>query len=213
MLDLLLIAASGLAREVLSADQSEYRVVGILDDDPTLAGSLVNGIAVLGGVELARDRDEALLICVGSGSGRQKIAARLAGLGVDEARFATLIDQFVRVPSGCRVGAGSILLAGVVLTADVTVGCHVVAMPQVILTHDDCVRDFATLAAHATVGGSVNIGEAAYLGMNCSIRQGVSIGDAATVGMGAVVLTDVPEGETWAGVPARALPSPVGAMR
>jgi len=213
MPDLLLIAASGLAREVLSADQGDYRVVGVLDDDPTLAGSLVGGVAVLGGVELARDRDEALLICVGLGSGRQKVAARLARLGVDEARFATLFDQSVRVPSGCQVGAGSILLAGVVLTADVAIGRHVVAMPQVILTHDDCVGDFATLAAHATLGGSVSIGEAAYLGMNCSIRQGVTIGAAAIIGMGAVVLTDVPQGETWAGVPARALPSPVGAMR
>ena len=213
MPDLLLIAASGLAREVLSADQGDYRVVGVLDDDPTLAGSLVGGVAVLGGVELAGDRDEALLICVGLGSGRQKVAARLARLGVVEARFATLFDRSVRVPSGCRVGAGSILLAGVVLTADVAIGRHVVAMPQVILTHDDCVGDFATLAAHATLGGSVSIGEAAYLGMNCSIRQEVSIGAAAIIGMGAVVLTDVPEGETWAGVPARALPSPVGAMR
>ncbi|CAN5472303.1 hypothetical protein BH10ACT4_BH10ACT4_06870 [soil metagenome] len=213
MPDLLLIAASGLAREVLSADQGDHNIVGILDDDPTLAGTVVGGVAVLGGVELALHRDEALLICVGPGSGRQKIATRLAGLGVDEARFATLIDRSVRVPPGCRVGAGSILLAGVVLTADVTVGRHVVAMPQVILTHDDRVGDFATLAAHATLGGSVSVGEAAYLGMSCSVRQGVSIGAEATVGMGAVVLTDVPDGETWAGVPARALPSPVGATR
>jgi len=33
----------------------------------------------------------------------------------------------------------------------------------------------------------------------------VHIGPAALVGMGAVVLNDVPAGEVWAGVPARAL--------
>ena len=55
------------------------------------------------------------------------------------------------------------------------------------------------------LGGGVRLGEASTVGMNASVRPGVRIGRGATVGMGAAVLADVPDGETWAGVPAKPL--------
>ena len=85
------------------------------------------------------------------------------------------------------------------------VGAHVVAMPNVVITHDCRVDDFATFAAGVALGGGVRVGRAAYLGMNSSVLPGRSIGAGATVGMGAVVLHDVPDHETWAGVPAHRL--------
>jgi acyl-[acyl carrier protein]--UDP-N-acetylglucosamine O-acyltransferase len=111
----------------------------------------------------------------------------------------------VHVPQSCSVGAGTVLLAGTVLTADVLLGRHVVCMPHVTLTHDNTVDDGATLCASATLGGWVHVGSRAYLGMACSVRERVRIGADATVGMGAVVLTDVPAGQTWVGLPAAAL--------
>ena len=78
-------------------------------------------------------------------------------------------------------------------------------MPNCTITHDDVIGDFATLAAGVALGGSVRIGAGAYLGMNASVRQGLAIGADSTVGMGSVVLADVPERQTWAGVPAQQL--------
>jgi acetyltransferase-like isoleucine patch superfamily enzyme len=37
------------------------------------------------------------------------------------------------------------------------------------------------------------------------IRENVRIGAGAVIGMGAVVLADVPDGQTWVGSPARKL--------
>jgi sugar O-acyltransferase (sialic acid O-acetyltransferase NeuD family) len=205
MSDILLLGAGGLAREVISADAAGHRVVGILDDDPALRGELVSGVRVLGGMAHAVEYDADLIICVGSGKARRAVARRLAELGVAEERFATVVDRSVRIPASCSVGVGSILLAGVVITADATVGRHVVAMPNVTITHDDVVEDFATLAAGVSLGGAVRIGEAAYLGMNASVRQHQVVGSDVVVGMGSVVVADVPDGEVWAGVPARPL--------
>jgi sugar O-acyltransferase (sialic acid O-acetyltransferase NeuD family) len=205
---LILIAASGLAREVLAAleGSSEYQAVGILDDDRELVGQLVGGVAVLGPLEVVTDYPEAmLLICVGRGVARARVRRRLVDLGIDDQRFATVVDPTVRIPSSARVDLGTIVLAGVVLTADVQLGQHVVVMPHVTLTHDDQLADYVTVCAGVTLGGSVRVGYGAYLGMNASVREGVDVAHHAVLGMGAVLLGDLPAHETWAGVPARRL--------
>ena len=202
---LLLVAAGGLAREVLSVCRRVgIPVAGLIDDDPAKLGTSIGGFTVLAGLDaIGRYPDARLLVCAGRGQARRAIVGRLTASGVSEERFATVLDPSVHVPASCSVGAGTILLAGTVLTADVRVGRHVVCMPQVTLTHDDVLEDYATLAAGATLGGGVRVGEAAYLGMNASVREGLTIGDGAVLGMGAVLVRDQPAGSVLAGNPAR----------
>jgi len=204
---LLLLAASGLAREVLAVCEALGReVVGVLDDDPTRSGTDLDGVTVLGGLERVTDHPDAeVVLCAGKGAARRAMAGRLCELGIPTERFARIVDPSVRIPSRCTVGPGTILLANTVLTADVTVGAHVVCMPHVTLTHDDVLEDFATLAAGVTLGGTVRVGEAAYLGMNSSVREGRSVGSGAVLGMGATLVHDQPPRSTWAGTPARPL--------
>lgn len=205
---LVLVGASGLAREVLAVtrEHGPHTVVGVLDDDPDRHGLLLDGVPVLGGLDaLAVWPDADVLVAVGHGTGRAAVVGRLRSAGLGDDRWASVVHPSAVVPRGCAVGPGSVLLAGVVLTADVRVGAHVVLMPHVTLTHDDRVADFATLAAGVALGGGVVVAERAYLGMNASVRPGVRVGAASTLGMGAALLTDLPDGETWAGVPARRL--------
>jgi sugar O-acyltransferase (sialic acid O-acetyltransferase NeuD family) len=203
--ELLLISASGLAREVLATVRSSgrYDVVGFLDDNEEISGVEVDGAPVLGTIDDAvRYTHAFFLVCVDSGRPRQAVVERLSAMDIGTNRYATVIDPTVRMPEGCRIGRGSILLQNVTLTASVTLGAHVVAMPGVTFTHDDVVADYATFAAGTSLGGGVRIGRAAHLGMNSSVRERTSVGAYATVGMGAAVLSNVPDGETWVGVPA-----------
>lgn len=199
----LLVGASGLAREVLAAGITG--VTAILDDDVELHGQEVGGVPVLGPIADAATRSEQLLVCIGPSAGRREVVRRLGRLGVDSDRYATYVARSVRIGSTSDVAAGSILLDGVVVTADARVGSHVVVMPNCTITHDDILEDFVTLTSGVALAGDVRVGEAAYIGMNAAVRQGLSIGADATVGMGAVVVSDVPAGEIWAGVPARQL--------
>jgi len=203
--DLILVAASGLARETAHAAHASgrFRVTGMVDDDPARWGSTVGGFPVLGGLDVVTDDPgPRLVVCAGRGADREQVVSRLQALGVPDERYATVVHPSVDLPPTCSVGAGSILLAHVALTADVSVGAHVVVMPNATLTHDDAVADYATICAGVSLAGGVDIGAAAYVGANASVREGVSIGIGATVGMGAAVLSDVPEGKVWAGVPA-----------
>lgn len=208
---LLLVAASGLAREVAEvAERAGRRVLGCVDDDPALHGRVVGrALPVLGGLEAVADHPGAeLVLCPGRGASRAALESRLAPFAP---RYATVVDPGVVLPPSCHVGEGSVLLAQVVLTADVRVGRHVVCMPGVVLTHDDVVDDHATFAAGVHLGGGVAVGARAYLGMGSSVRQGVTVGADAVLGMGAVLLRDLPPGQAWAGVPAAPLPRTVSA--
>jgi sugar O-acyltransferase (sialic acid O-acetyltransferase NeuD family) len=207
MTELIIVSAGGLAREVLASLRLSGRSVrGFVDDDPTLAGEVVNDVPVLGRIaELTLHPEVSVVVALGRGVVRRSVVARLRHFGVGDERHATIIDPSVVVPPTCTVGRGSILLAGTVLTSDVTVGRHVVIMPRVTLTHDVVVEDFATLCAGVSLGGGVRIGPAAYLGMNAAVREGRAIGADATLGMGAAAIMDVPAGEVWVGVPARPL--------
>jgi sugar O-acyltransferase (sialic acid O-acetyltransferase NeuD family) len=196
-----LVGASGLAREVLAAGMTG--VVGILDDDSALRGTEVGGMPVLGPIAQGAAREEQLLVCVGSGESRRRIVRRLTTAGVRDDRYASFVAPSARIGSTSQVGPGSIVLDGTVVTADASIGRHVVIMPNCTITHDDVLEDFATLTSGVALAGGVRIRSAAYLGMNAAVRQGVVVGAAAVVGMGAVVLRDVPEKQTWAGVPAR----------
>ena len=202
---LVLLAASGLAREVFAcrAVAEGFDLLGVLDDDPAKHGGAFGTTTVLGAIEDASSFPQALfVVCAGRGQARQRIVNRLDLIGVRQDRFATIVDPTAVVPAGCSIGGGSILLSHVSLTADVTVGRHVVIMPQAVLTHDDRIEDFATICGGVALGGSVVVGSAAYLGMNASVREDLVVGPSSTLGMGSVLLSNLPSGRTWAGVPA-----------
>ncbi|GAB3744904.1 NeuD/PglB/VioB family sugar acetyltransferase [Microlunatus parietis] len=203
--DVIIVAGGGLAREVIMQlrRSDRFRPYGILDDDPALTGTSIHGVPVLGAVsEVKAFPDAGLVVAAGRGRSRRAIVEQLADVGVGDDRYLTIIDPTVDVPESCTVGPGSIVLAGTVLTSDVRIGRHVVIMPNVTLTHDDVVDDFATLCAGVALAGGVRVGAGAYLGTNAAVRERVIIGPDATVGMSAAVLREVPAGETWVGVPA-----------
>ena len=207
MESIIFVGASGLAREALPVARAVgLEPIGILDDAAATLPRTIGGVLVVGTIDDAPFfPEDRLLVCVGSGSARERIVARLAALGVTVDRYPVLVDPSVRNPGDCPVGPGSMLLAHVTITADAVIGRHVVAMPGTTIAHDCVVDDFATLAPGVSLGGGAHIGRAAYVGLNASVRSGAFVGAGATVGMGAAVLDDVPPNESWAGVPATRL--------
>jgi sugar O-acyltransferase (sialic acid O-acetyltransferase NeuD family) len=205
---LVVVAASGLAREVLVSGgvKEVFHHIEVVDDNRDLWGSDLAGFPIAGGLEhVGSNPDVEVLVAAGHGRVRRSIVERLARQGVDPHRHTTVVHPRVSVPPGCSLGRGTVVLEGAILTADIRVGHHVVMMPRVTLTHDDLVQDYATLCAGVTLGGGVTVGTGAYVGMNASVREGVRIGACATLGMGSALLQDMPDGQVWAGVPARPL--------
>ncbi|WP_457945913.1 acetyltransferase [Pseudarthrobacter sp. alpha12b] len=207
MSELMLLAMSGLAREVLAAVRSsgQYDVLGILDDDPELLGTSVDGTMVMGAISDAPAFRKALFTaCLPSGRDREALVDRLSLLDVHEDRYATVVDPEVRVPRDSRIGPGSIVMRNATIAPQAHIGRHVVLQPHVNVGCSVRVSDFATLSSRVAVGEGARIGRAVHLGMNAGIAEGLAVGDYSHVEMRSAVMHNVPEHQTWAGVPARA---------
>jgi UDP-3-O-[3-hydroxymyristoyl] glucosamine N-acyltransferase len=59
------------------------------------------------------------------------------------------------------------------------------------------------MAAHTGISGSVTIGDGAQFGGRVGAADHVTIGAGARLAAAAGVMSDVPAGETWGGVPAQ----------
>lgn len=73
---------------------------------------------------------------------------------------------------------------------------------QVYVGHNSYVGEHSLLV-FAFLAGSTKIGNHSYLAPSVTVINSVSVGNNSFVGTGSVVTKDVPDNETWVGVPAK----------
>jgi len=71
--------------------------------------------------------------------------------------------------------------------------------------HNTVIGENTLIMANSVLCGGVHVGSDCWIAPNSVIKQKVRIGTRVTVGLGAVVIRDVLDGQTVAGVPARPL--------
>lgn len=131
---------------------------------------------------------------------RAAIAARLTS---KLAGWATVVHRAAWVSPTASLGAGTVVMAGAVMQTGARTGVHAVVNSGAVLEHDVVLGDYVQLGPGALVGGAAVIGDDSYISLGACVRDHIWIGARALVGMGAVVVADVEDGATVAGVPAR----------
>ena len=182
-----------------------WELLGFLDDDPARWGTEVSGTPVLGAIETLAGRPEArVVVCTGHPGNFASKRAIVERVGLEPERYATLVHPTAVIPPSCALGAGTVVLAGVVVTVDVQVGAHGALMPQTVLTHDDVLGDYVTTGAGVRLAGGVTRRRRRLprLGVSRCGRGGRSVLGAGRHGLRWSRAT-CPPGEVWAGVPAR----------
>lgn len=71
--------------------------------------------------------------------------------------------------------------------------------------HNSLVAEDALVTACVVMCGGSKIGSRTTVGVGSLIKDSVKVGDDVFIGLGAVVTKDVPDGQTWIGIPARPL--------
>lgn len=188
------------------AGTEAYRCVGFLDDDPAQTGKHVAGLPVLGPIASASQLSDVFAVNgIGSTRNFWRKPAIISGSGIPRDRFLSLVHPAAVVSRFASIGAGTVLLQGVVVGSGATVGDHVIVLPLSVISHDAEIGDYSIVAGGVCVNGAVKVGCCCYLGSGVLIKDGVRVGDRTLCGMGSNVLHDVGPEQVVAGNPARAL--------
>lgn len=208
MTDLLIYGTGGMGREVaqlaldLNADGAAVRVAGFLSDDAGVHDTEIAGIPVLGGATYLAQRPGRfdVTLAVGAPAVKRRLAAQSASV---VRSFPTLVHPTVVRSGRVRIGQGSVICAGTVLTVDIAVGDFATVNVACTISHDAVLADYVTLAPGVSICGNVFIGEGCDFGTGAKVIHGRHIGEWAIVGAGATVCGDLPANCTAVGVPAR----------
>lgn len=120
-----------------------------------------------------------------------------------DAGYQLAIVMLGYVSTSSDIGNGVVVQDQAYISSMSSLGDGVKVNVGAKVMHDCVIGDYTTIAPSAVILGNVNIGNNCYIGANATVLPNVTIEDDVTVGAGAVVISDVSEGLTVKGVPAK----------
>lgn len=207
--DLYIIGAGGFGREVawlterINAVNPTWNIKGFIDDNQTVQGIQQGNYRVVGTCNMLETMDEEVwVVCaIGASHVRRKVIEKVAQY--KNVRFATLIDPSVIISSSVKIGEGTMVCAGNILTVDITIGKHVIINLDCTVGHDAILEDYVTLYPSVNVSGCSVLEREVEMGTGAQIIQGKKVLQGTIVGAGAVVTKDLPANCTAVGAPAK----------
>src|SRR5690606_24251806 len=116
---------------------NQHNVVGFLDADPTLAGTNILGVPVLGHLntlpKLRQQKIKGAIVAIGDNRARQSYAKTLSEHGLE---LINAIHPSAVVSSTARIGKNVVIAAGAVLSTDAIVEDSAVINTGAIIEHE-----------------------------------------------------------------------------
>lgn len=199
-----ILGAGGHGRVIADcAEALGWRRIDFFDD--VLAGSVSGVWRVVGAEGDLRERVtdyDAVVVGIGDNRVRLRLHREFVAQG---APLASLIHPAATVSPHARIGAGTVVFAGAVVSIGAQTGDACIINTGAGVDHDCRLADGVHISPCAHLGGGVSVGECSWVGIGASIRHGVAIGGDVRVGAGAAVVSAVPDDSVVVGVPARPL--------
>jgi sugar O-acyltransferase (sialic acid O-acetyltransferase NeuD family) len=204
--------AGGFARTVAwhvracNRQKQKYEIVCLISDVPNEHGKIIHEIPVLS-LDEAYERYPlaGVVRAIGNPKASEGIMDKAAAKGFD---FETIIHPNVEMSEYVKIGAGTVILVGSIISTNIDIGKHVQINFDCTIGHDAIIEDFSTIAPGVHISGWVHLGKRVRIGTGAVVIDGspeerLSIGDDVTIGAGACVTQSIPSGLTAVGVPAK----------
>ena len=139
-----------------------------------------------------------VIIAIGNSIVRENIVKKLP----IDTKYFTYIHPSVQIySSDVKIGEGSIICGGSILTTNITIGKHSHLNLLTTIGHDNMIGDYFTTAPGSKISGNCNIGKHVYFGTNSSVREKITICDNVTIGLNGGVVKNITKKGTYVGVP------------
>lgn len=114
-----------------------------------------------------------------------------------------IVHPAAAISLDAKVGSGVVVFAQAVVNIGAVLEDAVIINSAAVVEHDCQVGGACHISPGAVLAGGVQVGGLSWIGMGAVVRQGLRIGSQVRVGAGAAVVTNIVDGDTVVGVPAR----------
>ncbi len=142
------------------------------------------------------------IIAIGDNAKRALLATAVRAV-LPEFHFVTAVHPSAILGKHVVVGAGTVVMAGVVINPDTRVGEHCIINTRASLDHDNLLGSFVSIAPGVTTGGNVAVGDSSAVGLGANIIHGIIVGEHAVIGAGSTVIENIPSHVVAFGSPAK----------
>jgi sugar O-acyltransferase (sialic acid O-acetyltransferase NeuD family) len=206
-MNVVIVGAGGHGRVVLDILRTggTHTPVGFIDADTSRTGTRVDGLPVMGPVNLLskfrRQQDvRGAIVAIGDNRVRASYAELVLQGNLE---LVNAIHPSAIVSSTAKLGLNIVLAAGAIVSTDAHLADSAVVNTGAIVDHECHVGRAVHISPGVVLAGRVQVEEGAFVGIGARVIPCMRIGTHATVGAGAVVIDDVPPHATVVGVPAR----------
>ena len=147
-----------------------------------------------------RPEDTRFVITIGEPKFRREAFERMTEAGY---RGARLIHPAAEICPDAELGEGAVIGFGVTVGSLARIGKNFYAAKGASVGHDAVIGNHSRIGAGAFIGGHTVIGENAFIGSGALLKDRIHVGDYSVVAIGSAVFSDVAEGTTVMGNPAR----------
>jgi sugar O-acyltransferase (sialic acid O-acetyltransferase NeuD family) len=205
MKKLLIFPYNGNAIEALDCLDSEFKLIGFIDDNIDKQMKQENGHKIFGRNILDEYPDAYLLMVPGSPISFLERRTVIDGFSISPERLVKIIHPRACISPLAKIGRNVLIMAGVVITSNAVIGNHVCILPNTVIHHDVIINDYSLIGSNITIAGNVNIGTNCYIGGGTSIMNSIRIGDRTMISMGSNVIRNIDPDCVAVGNPCRIL--------
>ena len=199
----LLIGAGGQATSCIEVIEAENKKeIVVLIGTPAEIGKKLLGYEVLGSEKdfvALRELTSNLILGIGqikSPNLRVEIKEKFVKEGFI---FESVISPVAKISKHAVIGAGTVIMHGVVINAGVKIGDYSIINTGSIIEHDSKIGNFSHISTGVISNGKTSIGNNTFVGSGTIIMEQIKIGDNCIIGMGQQVRHDLSDNSKYVG--------------